>query len=95
MEKKGEIFTMNKAYSFNKGSKAKGLVLKTGANVLFLPAAGSRIGTMWMNTGVRGHYNSSTPTGSYAYILTFDSSSCYIDFPNDTRSHGRSVRCVK
>lgn len=91
----GEIFTINNAYGFYNGNKARGLVLKDGTNVLFLPAAGSRINNGWMNTGIRGHYNSSTPTGSYAYILTFDSSSCYVNFPNDTRSHGRSVRCVK
>lgn len=59
---------------------------------LFLPAAGNRNGTNWNNVGSNGNYWSSTPNGSNAYNLNFNSGNCNV---NNNRNNGFSVRCVK
>lgn len=90
----GEIHTIGNAYGFYNGSKARGMVLVDGSNVLFLPAAGCRYGTKWFYVGISGFYWSSVPNSSNAYYLEFDSG--YIN-PESSyyRYRGDSVRCVK
>jgi uncharacterized protein (TIGR02145 family) len=64
-------------------------------NFLFLPAAGFRLNTdgSLHNQSSSGNYQGTTPLGSYAYNLSFDSSNVYPASRND-RSYGFSVRCV-
>lgn len=90
----GEIFTINSAYGFYNGNKTKGLVLKDGVNVLFLPAAGYRSGTNWTYVGIYGFYWVTAPDGNRAYGLDFSNDWCGVDCCND-RNFGFSVRCVK
>lgn len=67
-------------------------------NIIFLPAAGSRDGTLLYNEGVIGLYWSSTPCASLddAYGLNFDSYyyGCNIDNYIRYRFRGRCVRPV-
>lgn len=68
---------------------------KETAKSTFLPAAGYRgysDGSLG-NQGTVGYYWSSTPNGSYAYSLTFDSSAVNPGY-NDYHSDAFSVRCV-
>lgn len=58
----GEVFTINNSYGFYNGSKAKGLILLDGSNVLFLPAAGFRNGSSWAYVVSNGCY-ASFPSG--------------------------------
>lgn len=62
---------------------------------VFLPAAGWRYsdGSMF-GEGTDGFYWSTTPDGSYAYGLGFDSSGSILINSNN-RYNGNSVRCVK
>ena len=89
----GEVFTINNAYGFYNGNKARGMVLKDGFNVLFLPAAGLPNGTSWDRVAILGAYWSSNSTGGYAYSLGFESGRCNIGV--DPRAFGFSIRCVK
>ena len=60
---------------------------------VFLPAAGSRHLTKWGGAGRNGFYWSSTPGGTGAYYIDFDSSGI-IPEAYDYSSSGFSLRCV-
>ena len=90
----GEIHMIGNAKGFYNGSKARGMVLVDGSNVLFFPAAGRRDGTKWYEIGSCGYYWSSTPKSSDAYRLYFDSRYVYPE-SYQSRSYAFSVRCVK
>lgn len=90
----GETFTINNAYGFYNGNKARGLVLVDGGNVLFLPAAGCRFGTKWDRVGVLGAYWSNTTNGSYKNSCGFDTGGIRPD-GIDTPTAGFTIRCVK
>ena len=90
----GEIYTINNAYGFYNGNKARGMVLVDGGNVLFLPAAGYRYASGFSGAGVSGHYWSSTPNGSGAFNLYFHISTIE-PLGAANRDYAVSVRCVK
>ena len=90
----GEVFTINNAYGFYNGNKARGLVLKDGFNVLFLPAAGFRYRNSWSYIGSYGYYWSTGIWSTYANGLTFSISFCKVA-PDFLRENGFSVRCIK
>ena len=79
------------------GVKGYKVTSKSNGNSIFLPAAGSRIGTALFSGGSYGYYWSSSlyESGSYdAYYLSFDSGSSYDWYYYDSRSDGLSVRPV-
>ena len=65
----------------------------TNSNYIFLPAAGYRNGSSSYSVTSFGTYWSSTPIGSDAYYLTFNSNN-YHDMLSNERHYGRSVRPV-
>jgi uncharacterized protein (TIGR02145 family) len=79
------------------GTGVNGRVFGSGANSIFLPAAGYRFyydGSLYDQSN-SGYYWSSTPNesySSYAYFLSFASS--YADWYLNYRAGGQSIRCV-
>jgi uncharacterized protein (TIGR02145 family) len=71
-----------------------GRTFGSGANQIFLPAAGDRyIDGMLVNVGTYGDYWSSVPNSANAYYLYFSSSNTGV--ANNVHVLGFSVRCVK
>lgn len=72
----------------------QGLCVKANnGNVLYLPAAGYRLGTSLDEDGEFGIYWSASSHGPiYAWVFGFDSDSKYLG--NGNRSYGISVRPV-
>jgi len=70
-----------------------GRIFGRGSNTIFLPAAGARLNNGALSdAGKLGSYWSSTPDGSYAYLLGISSS--YASSSSYYRDYARSVRCV-
>lgn len=63
-------------------------------NAIFMPAAGSRIGTMVYSAGTYGYYWSSTDISDDADHFYFDSDNVF-SFTNYNRYFGNSVRLVR
>ena len=78
-------------------TRAPGTIFaNTPSNVVFLPATGFRSGSSYYDVGTFGYYWSSTlheSNNNNAYVFSFGSSSCCVIY--NTRSGGRSLRCVQ
>ncbi|MDR1758512.1 MAG: DUF1566 domain-containing protein [Bacteroidales bacterium] len=96
-ELQGLVNSVSELVTNYNGTGVNGRVFGSGANSIFLPAAGYRSlfdGSL-LSQSYGGYYWSSTPyesDSSDAYSLHFYGS--YADWYNDIRAHGQSIRCV-
>ena len=76
------------------GVKGFKVTSKTNGNSIFLPAAGNRNGTSVYNVGSSGRYWSSSLRESYPYTACYLDFTSGVDWRDDYRYVGRTVRAV-